>query len=544
MKLVFNFILVVLTVGYYSGFSQNRYFVYLKDKSNSSFSISSPEKYLSARSIQRRQKQNISIVARDLPVNDNYISQIKKTGAMVVRSSKWLNAVLIESSPEILSKVSKLSFVKSIDGNQDIRGARLKETGNVNLSLKKLGSEVEYSYGNSLNQIQQLGTDEMHQDNFTGKGIWVAVFDSGFDKLPNLAAFSHLFSDNKIIKTYDFIENDTTVYESHWHGTATLSCIVSKLPGQLIGTAPDAHVALFKTEDIKTETRIEEVYWLFAAEMSDSLGVDVINSSLGYYSFDNAATNYRFEDLNGDKTISAQAADFAAAVGIIVVTSAGNEGGNTWNHIATPADADSVLTIGAVDANGLIARFSSPGPNAKGNIKPELSAKGSSATVVFSGLNATSASGTSFSAPLIAGFSASFKQAFPDYSAMKIRDILIKSASQYENPDNRMGYGIPNYRKAYQIAQEILAVENNSLETIVYPNPVGGNQLLNIKIGGDVIDKNKEIMVFDSFGRNINPTYQTLDILNKNINNLPTGVYVIKFKDIHQQKSLKVIKNN
>ncbi|MCP9769825.1 T9SS C-terminal target domain-containing protein [Lacihabitans sp. LS3-19] len=543
MKLIFKIIFIVFFASYHSSFGQNRYFVYLKDKNNSAFSISSPEKFLSPRSLQRRQKQSIPIISRDLPVNIGYISQIQDAGAKVIRTSKWLNAVLIESSPEILTKVSKLNFVKSVDGNQDIRGARTKNAENVNLSLKKLGSEVDYSYGNSMNQIQQLGADEMHKDNYTGVGILVAVFDAGFDKLPSLAAFSHLFSEKKIVKTFDFVDNDTTVYESHWHGTAALSCIAAKLPGQMIGTAPDASIALFKTEDVNTETRIEEVYWLFAAEMADSLGVDVINSSLGYYEFDNPATNYKFEDLNGDKTISAQAADFAVATGIIVVNSAGNEGGNGWNHLVTPSDADSVLTIAAVDANGLIVGFSSPGPNAKGNIKPELSAKGSQTSVIVSNPNASTSSGTSFSSPLIAGFAASFKQAFPDYSAMKIRDILIKSASQYETPDNRMGYGIPNYKKAYQIALEVLAIENTDLETIIYPNPIEGNQLLNIKIGGDIIDNNKEIRVFDSFGRIINQKYQTLAVLNQNINNLPSGVYIIKFRDSNQNKSLKLIKN-
>ncbi|MDP1817409.1 MAG: S8 family peptidase [Leadbetterella sp.] len=522
--------------------SQNRYFVYLKDKSNSTFSISAPEKFLSKRSIDRRKNQNIAINSLDIPVNLNYINQIKTAGAKIIGTSKWLNAVLIETNPEILAKISKLDFVKNIDGNQDIRGAKLATISKMTGTIDKFGSYEEFNYGNSLNQIQQLGVEEMHKKGFTGKGVLVAVFDAGFDKAQTMDAFKHLFSAKKIVKTYDFVSNDTTVFESHWHGTAAMSCIGAKLNAQLVGTAPDADFALYKTEDVGSETRIEEVYWLFAAENADSLGVDVINSSLGYYSFDNPSTNYKFEDLNGDKTISARAADYAVARGIIVVNSAGNEGNNSWNHIVTPADADSVISVGAVDAIGNTVGFSSPGPNAKNTLKPEVSARGSQTTVAISNPNASSSSGTSFSSPLIAGMVASLKQQFPQYSAMKIRELLIKSASKYETPDNKIGYGIPSYKRFVELAQNLLAIENYSEETVIFPNPINNEQAIKIKINGIEISDNQHIEVFDLNGRRIFENTITMDEFRTNLSKFGSGTYSIKVQVADKMHTKRFIK--
>ncbi|MBP6619060.1 MAG: S8 family peptidase [Leadbetterella sp.] len=541
MRNLFFFCFFNLLCTYFS-IGQNRYFVYLKDKSNSTFSINAPEKFLSKRSIDRRKNQSIAVNSLDIPVNLSYVNQLKTAGAKIVGTSKWLNAVLIETNPEILGKISKLDFVKNIDGNQDIRGAKQSATSEMSGKSDKFGSYEEFNYGNSLNQIQQLGVDEMHKNGFTGKGILVAVFDAGFEKANTMDAFKHLFSGKKILKTYDFVSNDTTVFESHWHGTAAMSCIGAKLNAQLVGTAPDADFALYKTEDVASETRIEEVYWLFAAENADSLGVDVINSSLGYYTFDNSATDYKFEDLNGDKTISAKAADFAVGRGIIVVNSAGNEGNNSWNHIVTPADADSVISVGAVDATGNIVSFSSPGPNAKNTLKPEVSARGSQTTVAISNPNASTSSGTSFSSPLIAGMVASLKQQFPQYSAMKIRELLIKSASKYETPDNKIGYGIPSYKRFVELAQNVLAIENYSEETVVFPNPINDEQAIRIKINGMEISDNQQIEVFDLKGRNIFEKSISMNEFRTNLPKLGTGTYNIKIQIADKIYTKKFIK--
>lgn len=525
-----SFFLAIIFFAEISVSAQNRYFVYLKDKANSSFSVSAPEKFLSKRSIDRRKSQNIALNELDIPVNSSYLGQIISAGAKVLGTSKWLNATLIECSPQVLSAVSKLSFVKTVDGNQDIRGARNSALEIPKSEFDKFGAYEDFNYGNSSNQTQQLGVDEMHKKNFTGKGILIAVFDAGFDKANALLAFSHLFSNKKILTTYDYVNNDSNVYETHWHGTAALSCIGAKLSGQIIGTAPDAEFALYKTEDIRSETRIEEVFWLFAAENADSLGVDIINSSLGYYEFDNPTTNYKFEDLNGDKTIIAKAADYAAGRGIIVVNSAGNEGNNTWNHIVTPADADSVIAVGAVDLNGNPVGFSSPGPNAKNIIKPEVSAKGSQTTIAISNPNSGVSSGTSFSAPLIAGMIAGLKQQFPQLSAMKIRDLLIKSSSKYETPDNKIGYGIPSYKKFIDLAEVILANEKEESMIQIFPNPIIHSSFLKIEINGEQLDNNSLVEVFDTSGKKANAEKQKFGDLRKQISKLNPGNYFISFE--------------
>ncbi len=541
MKKKASFVIFFLLI-YSFSFGQNRYFIYLKDKVGSNFSLTSPEKFLTQRSIDRRRNQSIAYNALDLPVSASYISQLRALNAKVIGTSKWLNAVLVECSPEILVNIMKLAFVKNIDGNQDIRGGRISNSQSQNTTFDKFGFYEEYNYGNSLNQIQQLGVDEMHKNNFTGKGVLIAVFDAGFEKANTMDAFKHLFSAKKIIKTYDFVSNDTTVYESHWHGTAALSCIGAKLTGQLVGTAPDADFALYKTENVSSETRIEEVYWLFAAENADSLGVDVINSSLGYYSFDNPATDYKFDDLNGDKTISARAADYAVARGIIVVNSAGNEGNNSWNHIVTPADADSVISVGAVDALGNTVGFSSPGPNAKNTTKPEVSARGSQTVVAISNPNAGTSSGTSFSSPLIAGMVAGLKQQFPLYSAMKIREILIKSSSKYETPDNKMGHGIPSYKKFIEIAQNVLSTENPDYETAVFPNPINNDEGFTLKINGVEVSDNQELEVFDLLGRNVFDRSISMTKFRTMVVNLNPGIYNIKMQVGHKIYTEKFIK--
>jgi serine protease AprX len=512
-------------------FGQNTYFVYLKDKAQNTYSLSAPEKFLSERSINRRIRQQINLTQRDLPVSDKYISDIKNLGIKVIYSSKWLNAVLIETSSANLPKLLALSFVKNIESNADIKGARVAA---ANTTKEKWETEVNYDYGTSLNQITMLGADQMHKDNLTGKEILVAILDGGFQNADQLAVFDHIFKQNKLIDKYDFVARNSNVFDDHNHGTNVLSCIAAKSEGNLIGTAPDVKIALYRTEDVFTETRIEEVYWLLGAERADSVGADVINSSLGYSEFDNAAQNYVYADMNGDKTICAKAADFAVATGMLVVVSAGNDGNSPWRYIATPADADSIISVGAVDQNGLYASFSSVGPNAKNNIKPELAAKGLGTKIATPQGGFGTSNGTSFASPLLAGFAASLWQDYQVIPVMKFREILIESGKQYKSPDNILGYGIPQYLVAKKLADEYIkslvlaksAPETNTLK--VYPNPSSYRNPIRLEINNIEIANNETVEVINTNGTRVGA--YTYAELNANSIFTQSGTYFFKIK--------------
>ncbi len=526
MRLILLFLVLLLSK---FTFAQNKYFVYLKDKTGTAFTTAQASKFLSERSIQRRLNQKILISTRDLPVSTTYLKQLSDLGVKVLGSSKWLNAVLLDATPTQLTTIKALSFVKSVEGNSSINGLRLASP----LKNKwENGTAIDYNYGSALIQNQQLGADIMHKENFTGKGILVGVFDSGFDRSNSIDVLKTVFAEKRVIDTYDFVDRKLNVYNEDGHGTAVLSCIAGLSPGKLIGTAPDASFVLYRTEDVRTESKIEEVYWLFAAEKADSVGVDVINSSLGYTTFDNAALDYKYADMNGDKTICARAADFAVGVGINVVVSAGNDGNSNWKFVSTPADADSVISVGAIDAFGNIASFSSFGPNAKNNIKPELVARGQG-TVVGSGSNAIGASnGTSFSSPVLAGFVASFKQAYPQVPAMKLREILIKSADMYLTPNARVGYGLPNYTKAKELAAEYLKtitlatpISTEPDQLLIYPNPMHESDFT-IKLNSKEIDAETILKISDkATGRTI--LRENYAKAKQSIKKLPPAAYIL-----------------
>lgn len=417
-------------------YGQLKVVVKFKDKNNSDYSSLPATTYLGEKSLVRRSVQNIPLTAFDYPPNKSYLQAIKQNGGTVLYTSRWLNAALVACSEESLKSILSLPFVSGLETAGDIRfGGKLNQ--NEFFSPE--------SFGFSENQLSMLESQKFFDLGFKGKGILIGVFDSGFESIQTMPAFSHLFTDKKIKFTYDFVANNDNVFDDDDHGTMVLSCISGLLPNEFSGTAPEADIALFRTEDVDTETKIEEFYWLLAAEKADSLGVDIINSSLGYSIFDTPAQNYSYNDMVGNKALITRAANWAAKVGILVVTSAGNEGRSSWRYITAPADGDSVLSVGAVNASQVIASFSSVGPSAKGTIKPEIVAQGQSVAVIPPTNSIRFANGTSFSSPLIAGFAACVKQAFPYLTAHELRETIMQSGSQAFSPDNSKGYGIPTF---------------------------------------------------------------------------------------------------
>jgi subtilisin family serine protease len=557
-------LLALLLVGNISGYSQTlkKHFIYLNDKVNSPYSVDKPTEFLSQRSIDRRTKQNIKITTRDLPVNPSYITQIKNAGATVWYSSRWFNAVLIEASDATLAEVQKLSFVKSAtvlnngrlkrtiekEAKQRRKEAlrkKKKATNATQRTTEDIVIESEADYGNSLTQAKMIGATDMHTAGFKGKGIYIAVMDAGFQNVNNSNFFKHLFSNNQIGGTYDLVSNKEDVYSTGSHGTKVLSTMAAYLRGTIVGTAPEATYWLYRTENVASEYRIEEVNWLIAAEKADSVGVDIINSSLGYNTFDDASMNYTYKDMNGNTTIITRAADFAAATGILVISSAGNEGNDPWQYVGAPADGDSVLTVGAVNPDGSYATFSSKGNTSDGRLKPNITAMGSN-VILVGPFGFSAGQGTSFSAPTLAGLAAGFWQANPTLTNMQIIDYLQRSASQATKPDSLLGYGIPNFNRAQEVAQNPTALAKASDGSFSFsPNPLDSSQALRITFKPSYRGKAVQMYLYDAQGKLV--AYQQLKSApatydwNKP-NTLTSGVYSLKIHTKTHSKTMKIVK--
>ncbi len=478
-----NKLLICLFVGFLSlqiAFAQDtkRYLVYFKDKANTPYSLQEPKKFLSERALQRRQKQQIALTQRDLPVNPTYVQNLKNQVVRLWYTSKWLNAAMVETDEAGLEKLKKLNFLKPEitlltprkSPNPKVTATNEQAHKSEN-PTKSLDINDISDYGNAANQVKMLEADQMHQKGFRGQGMWIAVFDSGFENAPKQPYFQHLFENNRILGTYNFVENIPNVYHVGSHGLQVLSTIAAYQKGKIIGTAPEASFFLCRTEDTSSEYRVEEVNWLIAAEKVDSLGIDVINSSLGYNTFNDSSMDYTPTTLDGNTALVTKAADWAAATGILVVNSAGNEGNEDWKYISTPADADSILTVGATDRMGRYVGFSSIGLENAPKLKPNVATQGSMVLVGLTNGSIGLNSGTSFSSPLIAGFASSFWQAFPQLSSQEIIKIIQESASQATKPDNMLGYGIPNFTKAYALAQAKIKEKSNSKPPIKQEKP-------------------------------------------------------------------------
>lgn len=440
-----NFLICLLLMGV-QGFAQNYFLIRFKDKAaDQKFTLSDPQKYLSQKSLQRRAHERVSIDSTDLPVCKTYVDALEGQGLEVRYTSKWLNAALVFGDS---------TQVKGLDA--DFLGAvtylgravpKIKEVFNGRATQTTPMVDAAL-YGSSYNQIHMMNMDQAHSQGYTGEGVLMAVFDEGFRYVNTLQAFKHLFTSNRVLDTYSFVNKSNNVYGSGTHGSKVLSCVAANMPGKVMGASYDVSLALYHTEDASAERPVEEFYYLLAAERADSLGVDIVNTSLSYRDFDDSSLDHSYEDLDGKKTIAAFAARMLARKGVVVVTSAGNTGDKSFKTIGTPADADSILTVGAVDLEERRASFSSIGPTVDGRIKPDVVALGTSMAVadLFSdGEVDMSARGTSFSAPLVAGFVAVIKQEKPELTSQELINYVKKSASFASSPNNEIGYGIPYY---------------------------------------------------------------------------------------------------
>ena len=457
----------LLTAKMASAQRKGQYLLLFRDKTGTPFQIAQPDKFLSARAVLRRQQQQISVTERDLPVVPTYVQGLRQAGATVLYTSRWLNAALVESTAAQLPALLAMPYVKGLETGRVLNNARLENTASTGNQTSKFGQLGDVpAYGAAAFQLKQLGVDQMHEQGFHGENKLVAILDAGFLRADKVPFLSTLFAENRVLATYDFPDRNPNVYNDDEHGLNVLSIMAGELPGQFYGPAYKATYLLLRTEIAATENPVEEAYWLFGAEYADSTGADVINSSLGYSTFDNPADNHTYADLTGSKTIISRAATWAAEAGMVVVVSAGNDGAMAWKYIGAPADSPGVLSIGAVDRTGTLARFSSVGPTPDGRLKPDLVALGQGTTLGTSAGVIATGDGTSFSGPLVAALATGFWQAYPTLTATQVRAALRQSGSQADRPDAKYGYGIPNFGRA---VPPPLATDRPLLP--IYPNP-------------------------------------------------------------------------
>lgn len=457
-------IIIFLFGAYTNSFAQySRYIIQLKDKAGTPFSINNPSSFLTQRTLNRRTRYNISIDETDLPVTPRYIDSIQLSGNITILNiSKWLNQVcILTTDAAALAKINTFSFVVA---SSPIAARPQPNNSPVNKQLDPPLNTIPatpaspqnpldiFNYGTAYPQTHLHNTEFLHNLGFSGENLQLAILDAGFYHYKTLPTFDSARINNQILGTWDFVANQESVNEDHFHGMSAFSTIGANLPGSFVGTSPKSSFYLFRTEDINSEYPIEEFNWAVGAERADSLGVDVVSVSLGYNYFDNSSFNYNYAQLDGNTTLIAKAADLAAKKGILVVVAAGNEGNSNWKKILTPADADSVLVVGAVNAARQVAGFSSYGPSADGQIKPDVAAIGVGAVIADQNTGGPIFSnGTSYACPIMAGIASCLWQAFPEENNIAIIDALRKSSDRANKPDDRTGYGIPDAKKAFVI---------------------------------------------------------------------------------------------
>ena len=419
----------------------------LKDKAATEYSLKKPEKYLSAKAIERRRKQNLPIDSTDLPVCRKYIDEIRKQGVKIVVTGKWDNFVTVScNDTTLIDRIAALPFVLSTEKVWISPGAGKPSMATERDSvLNQPTIHPDSIYGRAITQIQMSNGDKLHEAGFKGQGMTIAVIDAGFHNVDKITAMQNI----RILGTKDFVNQQADIFAESSHGMSVLSCIGMNRPDIMTGTAPEASFWLLRSEDEYSEHLVEQDYWSAAVEFADSVGVDVINTSLGYYSFDDKSKNYKYRDLDGRHALMSRQASHIADKGMILVCSAGNSGAGSWKKITPPGDADNVLTVGAIDKRAVLATFSSVGNTADHRVKPDVVAVGVGSDVIRTDGNQGRANGTSFSSPIMCGMVTCLWQACPTLTAKEVIELVRRSGDRAGFPDNIYGYGVPDMWKAY-----------------------------------------------------------------------------------------------
>lgn len=502
-------------------YSQTEYHFLVQFKYKKSLlDLSNPNEFLSERSIFIKSIQNSVIDSSDLPLNTNFINAIQVQNQVVEAKSKWFNAIVISNPDSNLTGVEILSFVKSVEyiGQRDLN--------------KKANDKLEYGVSENQNKITNVNF--LHNLGYTGDGVSVAVIDAGFKNVNSILFFDSLSLENRILGDYDFVNNRLVNYNGHSHGTSVLSTMVANSDKSYIGSAPNSNYILLVSEDVNQENLIEEFHFIEALEYADSFGVDIINSSLGYTTFDTYVLSHSKDELTGDSAYISKACNLASRKGMLIIAAAGNEGASAWGNISFPADADSVIAVGAVNEVREYSEFSSKGiPIYNGSIKPNLCAVGEGAAFVSGYGQIQLGNGTSFSAPQITGLFACLKQAFPNRKNWELKKALQESAANFNTPDSLIGFGVPDAEKAYWILnrQSVLKEPNQ----IVFPNPTNCSVT--------VINKNNisSVKLFNLEGQLVYENYPNETVFKVNLSFLSSGIFILKTTSNKKELVQKII---
>jgi subtilisin family serine protease len=530
------------------GLAQDRYAVFFKFKPQKEYSLASPSKFLTEKAIQRRVREKFAVDSLDLPVTAAYLQGISAYSQELLYVSKWLNAAVVVTDAAGKKNMEALPFVQKVEwvakgfiaktGNRTVPEISQKPTKNQKWAIEESYREAAaYDFQNDL-----LGIPAMHQAGFTGKGITVAVFDSGFPGLDKAVPFAHVFTNKQVVGQLNVVRPwIKEVFRDNEHGTQVSSLILANQAGTLVAGAHQAQVIFAITEDVATEYPVEELNWVRAAEYADSLGVDIINSSLGYLDFDDPSLTYTTAQLDGKTTYVTRGATLAAKRGILVVNSVGNYGSAGSSSLVAPADAQGILAVGSVNSSSVVSTFSSRGPTADGRVKPELVAFGQSPVLIRGSGQVSSAAGTSFSAPQLTALAAGLWEAKPNWTKDELLTSLIKSGTQYAAPDQNLGYGIPNFRGAYYGALLGLNEEIESGSSI-YPNPLR-SESLHIRFGKEL---RVTLQILDGSGRRVVEQVGERNTIQQPfvfyLSDLPSGIYFLQLLDGKEIAYKKLIK--
>lgn len=500
--------------------AQDLYLIHLAPKQNTSTYLANPLQMLSQRALTRRANKSVALDDKDVPINSSHIQAIKNLNLNYVGASKWLNTLMVEIEDQnVITQLNNLSFVSSIENlahNNDPRNAARTQKNQINT----------IDYGQSFEFINQIGLQHIHQAGFKGQNILIGVIDSGFPGVNTMQAFQRIRNENRIVDTHNFVNNNS-IYEMHSHGTYVLSTMAADVPSIYGGTAPEAAYALYVSEDAWQESPKELMYWVQAAERADSTGVDVINTSLGYTTFDDPRYDFTYEEMDGNTAIISKGAKIAASRGIFLVNANGNDGSSDWHYLGAPADVPEVFSIGATFLDGSPAPFTSFGPNATGNIKPDVSALGVYVRAFNPEGELIYSNGTSLASPIMSGAVATLMSAAPNTSIEELKVLIKESAHLYPSYNDQVGYGIPNFAT---ILARLKTNELTKQKISIHPNPATAY----FKVTG--VDPVKKLEIVDLNGR-------ILKVINNknemNIEQLTKGIYVVRIsteKEISYQK--------